>query len=42
MQVPTRAIEQAAERIRPYVRTTPLDHSPKLSRVSGGEVFLKL
>jgi threonine dehydratase len=42
MQVPTRAIEQAAERIRPYVRTTPLDHSPYLSRVSGGEVFLKL
>jgi threonine dehydratase len=35
-------IEQAAERIRPYVRTTPLDHSPYLSRLMGGEVFLKL
>jgi threonine dehydratase len=42
MQASQQAIEQAAERIRPYVRTTPLDHSPYLSRVLGGEVFLKL
>jgi len=36
------AIDQAAERIQPYVRTTPLDHSLYLSRLLGAEVFLKL
>jgi threonine dehydratase len=32
----------AAERIRPHIRETPLEHSPWLSRLSGGEVYLKL
>jgi threonine dehydratase len=42
MPTQTRAIEQAAERIGPYVRTTPLDHSLYLSQLLGAEVFLKL
>jgi len=42
MLAQTRTIEQAAERIRPYVRTTPLDHSLYLSQLLGAEVFLKL
>ncbi|MCB0316976.1 MAG: pyridoxal-phosphate dependent enzyme, partial [Calditrichaeota bacterium] len=33
---------QAAQRIRPYVRETPLLRSAYLSRESGGEVYLKL
>ncbi len=37
-----RAATQAAERIRPYIRMTPLDHSPYLSRLTGAEVHLKL
>jgi threonine dehydratase len=32
----------AARRIRPYVRETPLEYSHHLSRLSGGNVFLKL
>lgn len=35
-------ILQAAQRIRTYVRETPLLRSPWLSRESGGEVYLKL
>ena len=35
-------ILQAAQRIRPYVRETPLLRSTYLSRESGGEVYLKL
>ncbi len=32
----------AEERIRPYVRETPVEESPELSRATGGRVFLKL
>src|SRR5262245_7936354 len=42
MPAQTRAIEQAAERIRPHVRATPLDRSLYLSERLGAEVFLKL
>jgi threonine dehydratase len=35
-------IEQAEQRIRPYIRTTPLEHSLLLSRLTGGQVWLKL
>jgi threonine dehydratase len=35
-------IEQAEQRIRPYIRTTPLEHSLPLSRLTGGQVWLKL
>src|SRR5690348_16639380 len=35
-------IEQAEQRIRPYVRTTPLEHSLRLSRLTGGQIWLKL
>jgi threonine dehydratase len=33
---------EAADRIRPYVRTTPLDHSLYFSRQTGTDVHLKL
>ena len=32
----------AAKRIRPYVRETPLEHSPCLSSETGAEVYLKM
>ena len=32
----------AFERIRPYVRETPIEESPELSRLTGARVFLKL
>jgi threonine dehydratase len=32
----------AEERIRPYVRETPVEESPELSRLTGARVFLKL
>ncbi len=32
----------AEERIRSYVRETPVEESPELSRLTGGQVFLKL
>jgi len=35
-------VEAADRRIRPYVRETPLDYSPGLSRAWGAEVYLKL
>ena len=35
-------IEEAAERIAPYLRQTPVERSSWLSDCSGGEVFLKL
>jgi threonine dehydratase len=35
-------IEQAERRVRPYIRTTPLEHSLSLSRLTGGQVWLKL
>jgi threonine dehydratase len=38
----TTAIETAAARIAPWVRRTPLEYSPYLSRLSGAEVHLKL
>ncbi len=35
-------ILQAEHRIRPYIRTTPLEFSELLSKLTGGRVFLKL
>jgi threonine dehydratase len=35
------AIEQAAERIRPYVKRTPLEYSETLSRELGAQVYVK-
>ncbi len=35
-------ILQAEHRIRPYIRTTPLEYSLPLSKLTGSEVFLKL
>ena len=35
-------IIQAEQRIRPYIRETPLDYSPFLSQMTGCRVFLKL
>jgi threonine dehydratase len=35
-------IRAAEERIRPYVRETPLEHSNPLSAMGGGEVLLKM
>jgi threonine dehydratase len=38
-----RALVEAAEaRIRPFVRETPLEHSPVLSELSGADVYVKL
>jgi threonine dehydratase len=34
-------VEQAAQRIRPDIKRTPLEHSPSLSRLAGAEVYLK-
>jgi threonine dehydratase len=36
------AILQAEHSIRPYIRTTPLEHSHPLSQLTEGQVFLKL
>ena len=35
-------IEDAAKRSRPYIRHTPLEHSPYLSSIAEADVFLKL
>ncbi len=35
-------VQRAEETIRPYVRETPLEHSPFLSELGGAEVYLKL
>lgn len=35
-------VKEAAERVRKYVRKTPLDYSPALSEMFGAEVYLKL
>lgn len=37
-----REVLAAEERIRPYVRETPVEESPELSRLTGARVFLKL
>jgi threonine dehydratase len=37
-----REVALAEERIRPFVRETPLEPSPALGRVTGAEVYLKL
>ena len=37
-----RAVYRARQRIRPWIRSTPLVASPSLSQQSGGEVHLKL
>lgn len=37
-----RQVELAAERIRPYVRRTPVERSPVLAAAAGGDVWLKL
>ena len=36
------AVHEAAERIATHIRRTPLVRSPELSRLAGGDVFLKL
>ncbi len=36
------AIQQAQERIRPYIKRTPLEHSDALSQFLGTNVFVKL
>jgi threonine dehydratase len=36
------AVIEAVTRIGPYIRETPLEHSPYLSRLGGCEAFLKL
>jgi threonine dehydratase len=41
MDIPKETLE-AEERIRPHIRQTPLEHSPHLSQLTGGEVYLKL
>ena len=38
----TGEVAAADQRIRPWVRETPLDYSPSLSKAWGAEVFLKL
>jgi threonine dehydratase len=35
-------IVQAEQRIQPYIRTTPLDYSSSLSKLTGSRVYLKL
>ncbi|MGZ3637991.1 MAG: pyridoxal-phosphate dependent enzyme, partial [Ktedonobacterales bacterium] len=35
-------IIQAEQRIRPYIRTTPLEYSFHLSKLTGSRVYLKL
>jgi threonine dehydratase len=35
-------IFQARERIHPFVRKTPLEYSPRLSRLTNAEIFLKM
>ena len=35
------AIQEAARRIRPFIRRTPLEHSVTLSARVGAEVFVK-
>src|SRR5215831_15381499 len=35
-------IVQAEQRIQPYIRTTPLDYSFSLSKLTGSRVYLKL
>ena len=37
-----RDVYTAYERSRPYIRHTPLEHSPYLSRIVDGDVYLKL
>ena len=37
-----RDVYTAYERTRPYIRHTPLEHSPYLSRIVDGDVYLKL
>jgi len=36
------AVRAAAKRIAPHIRRTPLVHSPELSDIAGGDVWLKL
>jgi len=36
------AIKQARERIRPFIKRTPLEHSEALSQYLGTNVFVKL
>jgi len=35
-------VEQAADRIAPYIWNTPVEFSPALSQITGGKVYLKL
>ena len=36
------AVRAAAQRIAPHIKRTPLVHSPKLSAIASGDVYLKL
>lgn len=36
------SILQAEQKIRPYIRKTPLEYSPLLSKITSGQVYLKL
>ena len=40
--IPIEKVRQAAKMIRDKVIRTPLVHSPSLSRMFGGEIYLKL
>jgi threonine dehydratase len=42
MSVTAQDIFRARERIRSFVRKTPLEYSPRLSRLTNSEVFLKM
>jgi len=42
MVIKAQNIFQARERIRSFVRKTPLEYSPRLSRLANAEVFLKM
>ena len=35
-------VEESYKRSKPYIRKTPLEHSPYLSNLIDGEVYLKL
>src|SRR5262245_61140075 len=36
------AVEDACERVRPYVRETPVDEAPELGKGAGPRVFFKM
>jgi threonine dehydratase len=42
MSVTAQDIFKVRERIRPFVRKTPLEYSPRLSRLTNSEIYLKM